>query len=857
MEMRFNSDNLTSPEHAAVFRDFERSRIEQLRAELQENFWPLTLVYIAFVALWTVVMSYGGMRHGNATFAYNMAPQVAHFTLIIGLIIYPRNRLWLPLVVFSALFAVPFFVTDIHGLGWIDNPNVTLNLAVSLYFSHIFAGALIGGSARLFTRYIKKICLPYTVDLLTSLSVFFLFIAGNTMNMAAIWTYFQSMPATELASLGYNDSFVRFAFERIVRGGNVAAIFLLAIMIAPRRTEFLYGMALAAGFPLLVMLQEAGFAMHPTIDVLVIAALMVLTLPLGIAVTASVLGIPVYAGMTGAFMQTDALLSREAAWLEIYSTIALTIIVFIVALRAHLIHAEKTRTASFRRMGMVRDFANVGLFSFNLNHGRFSTDASCQRILNIPAEGTIEQFLRNFEGTDLAELTSALKTHPRGQVTLLLSHKHSPDAVEPQIVRMFLWYETAPSGDDVAYGLALDVTDEHRQERSLQETYAELTSKQERQRQLFSIISHELRTPASVISMLIDELNDLESLPRNRKLLRDATDQLMSTLADMRQTVNPTKNLPLKLVPYTAADLAESVRNMFLAQAEEQGMVIRLALGEEAQRVRIGDQMRVRQALSNLLRNAIIHSHASEVTLHFNGKANGANMHSGWSIIDNGVGIPASEVARLFEPFERGNQDPRSHADGSGLGLFIAKSSIEMLGGEIAHFQPSKGGTGYSISLKEALPEPEQATASVQKLNPADTETFPDLYILLAEDNKLVSEVTQAKLRRFVGRVDVVFNGHDALDHIAAKAPDLLITDLFMPEMDGDELARTLRELGHSLPIIGITAAVVGDDMDRFRTAGADHVMSKPIEMRQLRNILSELQKQQRFGPVSPSTQAL
>jgi CheY-like chemotaxis protein/anti-sigma regulatory factor (Ser/Thr protein kinase) len=324
----------------------------------------------------------------------------------------------------------------------------------------------------------------------------------------------------------------------------------------------------------------------------------------------------------------------------------------------------------------------------------------------------------------------------------------------------------------------------------------------------------------------------------------------MSTLADMRQTVNPTKNLPLKLVPYTAADLAESVRNMFLAQAEEHDMVIRLSLGEEAQRVRIGDQMRVRQALSNLLRNAIIHSHATEVTLHFNGKTNGANLHSGWSIIDNGVGIP-------FEPFERGIQDPRSQADGSGLGLFIAKSSIEMLGGEIAHFQPAKGGTGYAISLTESLPDIEQIPATVQKLNPADTETFPDLYILLAEDNKLVSEVTQAKLRRFVGRVDVVFNGPDALAHIAATAPDLLITDLFMPEMDGDVLAQTLREQGHSLPIIGITAAVVGDDMDRFRTAGADHVMSKPIEMRQLRNILSELQKQQRFGPLSPSTRAL
>jgi two-component system, sensor histidine kinase len=702
MELQFKPNPLTAPEHAAVFRDFERSRIEQLRTELKDNFWPLTIAYVAFVAVWTVVMSFGAMRHGNITFAYNLAPHVAHFTLIIGLIVYPRNRIWVPLAVFSALFTVPFFIPDAAGIRWIDNPKLTLNICAVVYFSQILSGTLIGASARFFTRYIKKVCQPYTVDLLTSLAVFFFFLFETSAQMLGVWYYVQSLPAVDLTLLGYNDDFLRHAFERVVRGANVCSIFLMAIMIAPPRREFLTGVALAATFPLLVKAQEAGFVMHPTLDVLAIAAFMVLSLPLGIAVTATVVGIPIYAGITGAFLKTNIPANAEAGWLEVYTTIGLTLIVFIVALRAHLIHAEKTRSASFRRMSMVRNFANVGLLSFNLNNCRFSTDSSCQRILNIPAEGSIAQFLQNFEGKDLAELTAALKTQPRGQVTLLLSHQRDAASAEPQIVRMFLWYETAPSGDDVAYGLALDVTDEHRQERSLQETYAELTMKQERQRQLFSIISHELRTPASVISMLVDELNDLETLPRSRKLLRDATDQLMSTLADMRQTVNPTKNLPLKLVPYTAADLAESVRNMFLAQAEEHDMVIRLSLGEEAQRVRIGDQKRVRQALSNLLRNAIIHSHATEVTLHFNGKTNGANLHSGWSIIDNGVGIPASEVDRLFEPFERGIQDPRSQADGSGLGLFIAKSSIEMLGGEIAHFQPAKGGTGYAISLTES-----------------------------------------------------------------------------------------------------------------------------------------------------------
>ena len=133
-----------------------------------------------------------------------------------------------------------------------------------------------------------------------------------------------------------------------------------------------------------------------------------------------------------------------------------------------------------------------------------------------------------------------------------------------------------------------------------------------------------------------------------------------------------------------------------------------------------------------------------------------------WAVIDNGVGILDSEVDRLFQPFERGNVDPRSHADGSGLGLYIAKSSIETLGGSIKHFHPETGGTGYLIELHEPLAD-EADRRSMSQAEEADRSTYPEMYIILAEDNKLVAEVTQAKLARFIGRVDVVSNGRDAM----------------------------------------------------------------------------------------------
>ncbi|MFD1807940.1 response regulator [Gemmobacter lanyuensis] len=113
--------------------------------------------------------------------------------------------------------------------------------------------------------------------------------------------------------------------------------------------------------------------------------------------------------------------------------------------------------------------------------------------------------------------------------------------------------------------------------------------------------------------------------------------------------------------------------------------------------------------------------------------------------------------------------------------------------------------------------------------------------MLLAEDNALVADVMRARLEKHVGPVTHAANGREALDLALQMQPDLLITDLFMPEIDGDELIRTLRERGYTRPIIGISAAVVGHDLDRFRAAGASAIMQKPLDTQQLKQCLEQL----------------
>jgi two-component system, sensor histidine kinase len=343
--------------------------------------------------------------------------------------------------------------------------------------------------------------------------------------------------------------------------------------------------------------------------------------------------------------------------------------------------------------------------------------------------------------------------------------------------------------------------------------------------------------------MLIDDLADAGQLPTIRRQMREASDQLLRVLTDMRQAVNPEKNLEVTIEPYVPAEIAESLRNLFDVQAAERGIQIRLALGARAEQARLGDSRRIKQILGNLLRNAIIHSGATQITLSFT-RVSGPGLlgpRSCWQVTDNGQGIAPAEVARLFEPFERGGrEDPRSKVDGSGLGLYIVKSSVELLGGTVCYFTAPGGGAGYEVRLPE---EDAEAPLPVAVLaEPAYPAMLREMSVLLAEDNELVAEITLARLRRVFGRVDCVANGRLALAELERAPRDLLITDLFMPEMEGDVLVRLLREAGVHIPIYGLTAAVVGDDMHRFEVAGASKVMSKPLQIDQmLEHLVGEL----------------
>lgn len=193
-----------------------------------------------------------------------------------------------------------------------------------------------------------------------------------------------------------------------------------------------------------------------------------------------------------------------------------------------------------------------------------------------------------------------------------------------------------------------------------------------------------------------------------------------------------------------------------------------------------------------------------------------------------GAALP-KKTARLFLPFSRITDATRIRADGSGVGLYVTRSAVELLGGSVHHEARAGGGSRFVMTVPVALPVP--VAPVVEKHRGKAVTPIAGLRVLVVEDSDLIGELLVARLRRIVADVRWVKSGSDGLIAYHEMKPDVVLTDLFMPEMGGDEMTSTLRATGAVCPIIRMTAAAIGDERNRFEAAGTDFVLTKPVSI--------------------------
>jgi len=352
------------------------------------------------------------------------------------------------------------------------------------------------------------------------------------------------------------------------------------------------------------------------------------------------------------------------------------------------------------------------------------------------------------------------------------------------------------------------------------------------QQQLLSIISHELRTPVATLKMLIDELNSSnfnEQLP----LLRETSDHLMSVLQDMRQAISPEKNLPFRSRRFHPNRLLENVTSQVRRMAEAAGIKLRMQLLTEEQLFIETDLERCKLIAINLLKNAVVHSGADEVTIEIEiSKPDAEHASMLMRVRDNGAGIPDVEIDRLQQPFER-LQGLEQGGSGSGLGLFVVKRTAIELGGNFKLENSPGGGLTATASIpykRSSLTNEPLTTSHQESLD--FQQRLSQMRVLVVEDDPVIRMVSQKLLAKRVKSVDTAENGATGLAKILEQEYDLVLSDYFMPVLDGAAMIRQARAAGITTPILSVTAAVLGDEAQELLEAGANQILAKPISMK-------------------------
>lgn len=405
-----------------------------------------------------------------------------------------------------------------------------------------------------------------------------------------------------------------------------------------------------------------------------------------------------------------------------------------------------------------------------------------------------------------------------------------PDGRTIHIRSSARWFKNPTGAGRLLYTALEDVTD-------LVESRAELEAAHLRQNKMLAVVGHELRTPCAALDMMIDQLDD-ELTNENFKRLKIASMQILDVLDDLRFVIKPERmdaermdaaQLVIADPVKVLSDTTRYLESYLASYNLDVKSYLRDAYGYLCK----FDAKALRHLISNLLKNAAVHSKGSIVQVTMSVvSTNDTHVVMNILVEDNGIGIISQHVPKIFEDFYRANLD----VEGTGLGLGISREMAKRLCGDLRYFDSSLGGAGFALDLSLPLASSSEPSAIDEEI----TDFVHGRTILYAEDNLIISTITVKILQNAGATVLVARNGAEALDIASLNDFDLVITDIFMPEVDGFDLTRSLRRNEFTGPILGVTAATVGEEVETLLESGADRVIGKPLTLKSLQAVLQE-----------------
>ena len=355
-------------------------------------------------------------------------------------------------------------------------------------------------------------------------------------------------------------------------------------------------------------------------------------------------------------------------------------------------------------------------------------------------------------------------------------------------------------------------------------------------------MSHEIRTPLNAIigmSQVLLRGDAQESVKSKIKVMEKSAVNLVGIINDILDFSKiEAGKLALENAPFSIREIIEVLDESLSVSAGEKGIRLELQVSKDTPDLVSGDSLRLNQILINLLGNAIKFTSEGEVRLDVRSVASvDSQVMVEFRVTDTGIGIPSEKQENLFSPFTQADISNTRKYGGTGLGLSICERLTHIMQGEIGFNSVEGKGSEFVVKIPFGKITDEY---SEEKKKSIDTD-LQGMRILLVEDVEINQMVFEELVAPFNLNISIANNGREAIDHCALSEFDVVLMDIQMPEMDGYEATRKIREHKNKdeLPIIAMTANVMKEDVEKCLDVGMNSHLGKPIDYNELVSVLS------------------
>ena len=419
----------------------------------------------------------------------------------------------------------------------------------------------------------------------------------------------------------------------------------------------------------------------------------------------------------------------------------------------------------------------------------------------------------------------------------------------------WVWLQANPSPivDDAgravgAVSVLRDVTARHQIEDELRAKQAEADAANQAKSDFLATMSHEIRTPLNGVLGMVQAM-ERDPLPpvqyERLQLIGQSGQALLTILNDILDLSKiEAGKLDIEETDFNLTSVVDGACNTFQSIADDKGVELAVNIEPDARGAYRGDPVRVRQVLNNLISNALKFTAAGRVMVCVEAMSAGVRF----TVTDTGIGIPPSQIARLFEKFEQADSTTTRRFGGTGLGLSICQQLCVAMGGEVRAESAVGEGSRFIVELPIARVGDEKAETGPASIPEPAFDERP-LRILAAEDNPMNQVVLKTLLAQAGLDPVMVANGEEAVAAWTAQDWDLILMDVQMPVMDGVTATRLIRGREASegrafTPILALTANAMTHQLEAYQAAGMTGAVSKPINVGEL------------FGAIAAAMQA-